>query len=143
VSGGTIEGELNWSGTSSKWSLISYVAPREHIFALLESTDDQVADSDSEDRKHDQDNHCKSDTEIECRVRRPFSRPPGKWPGEKQRPTCGVSGWRGDLDSWSVKSGSECEGRLALLIHHACTGAGQPKSDRWLIVSKKPCARIG
>jgi hypothetical protein len=68
VSGGTIEGELNWSGTSSKWSLISYVAPREHIFALLESTDDQVADSDSEDRKHDQNNHCKSDTEIECRV---------------------------------------------------------------------------
>jgi hypothetical protein len=42
--------------------LISYVAPREHIFALVDSTDDQAADSDGEDRKHDQYNHC----EIEC-----------------------------------------------------------------------------
>ena len=42
--------------------LISYVAPREHIFALIDSTDDHAADSDGEDRKHDQYKHC----EIEC-----------------------------------------------------------------------------
>jgi hypothetical protein len=51
---GGAQGSGRPSGTSSMWSLISYVAPIEHIFALLESTDDQAADSDSEDRKHDQ-----------------------------------------------------------------------------------------
>jgi len=84
--------------------LISYVAPREHIFALIDSTDDHAADSDGEDRKHDQYKHCEIEacsTTIHLRV----------------------SEWRGDLDLWSVKSSSDSEAQSGLLIHHTCAGA--------------------